>query len=182
MGQGQEAGDVRVVREFKPPPGRERFAALFGRYGRRLYASGFRMLHDAAAAEDCVQETFLRAIEHSQHLDENTEDSDLFRWLLVIARHVCLDEVRRIHTRDRHTGEVWAAYQRRVKPSPEKQAMLSELWDELSHLPPEYRRCYLLFQVDGYKYKEIMKITGNRYAQVKTYIQTARRHLERRFR
>jgi DNA-directed RNA polymerase specialized sigma24 family protein len=59
--------------------------------------------------------------------------------------------------------------------------MLSELQDELGRLAPEHRSCYLLFYVEGYTYKEIMKLTGYSYEQVKTYIQTARRHVERKF-
>lgn len=182
MGQSQEGGDLRLVREFKGSRDRECFAAFFDRYARPLYAVALGMLHDVAGAEDCVQETFRRAIERVQRFDENKEDSDLLKWLFMIAKHVCMDEIRRTRTRDRHGAEAWTALQRRVELSPEEQAMLSELRDELSRLAPEYRHCYLLFHVHGYKYKEIMKITGYPYDRVKTDIQTAKRHIERRFR
>lgn len=63
----------------------------YRRYADRLYAYCQSILHDADAAADVVQETFLLASERAGQL----RDPDRLRpWLYAIARHECLRVVR----------------------------------------------------------------------------------------
>ena len=48
-------------------------------------------------------------------------------------------------------------------------------------MPEQYRICYLLLFVEGCTYREITIITGYTQEQVKTFSQTARRRIHRRF-
>ncbi len=182
MREATKLDDQILVREFKRSRNGECFAVLFDRYGKRLYALGYRIHQDRARAEDCVQETFRRAIEEIDCFDERSAGSNFWGWLVTIAEHVCLDELRRMRVREDHAKASSAGPWEHGGPVQDQQAMLSELRDELTRLCPEYRLCYLLFHVNGYSYKEIMNLTGFSYQQVKTCIQTARRHIERRFR
>jgi RNA polymerase sigma-70 factor (TIGR02960 family) len=68
------------------------FAKLSQPYRRELHVHCYRMLGSFEAAEDVVQETYLRAW---RNLD-NFEGGPLFRaWLYKIATNACLDEIRR---------------------------------------------------------------------------------------
>jgi RNA polymerase sigma-70 factor (ECF subfamily) len=68
------------------------FAKLSQPYRRELHVHCYRMLGSFEAAEDIVQETYLRAW---RHLD-SFEGVALFRaWLYKIATNACLDEIRR---------------------------------------------------------------------------------------
>jgi RNA polymerase sigma-70 factor (ECF subfamily) len=181
MAEAGNLDDRSLVEEFKRSGDQACIAALFQRYARRLYALAHGIEHDHANAEDCVQETFRRVIQEIGRFDEAREGSNVWAWLVTIAEHVCFDELRRERAREAFAQKGGAGKSSRRVFSQEQQCMVSELRRELLTLAPEHRICCLL-HVEGYKYQEIAKLTGFTKEQVKTYIQTARRHLHRRFR
>jgi RNA polymerase sigma-70 factor (ECF subfamily) len=70
--------------------------AAFGRlvvaYQTPIYNLAYRMLGDAAEAEEAAQEAFLRAYTHLSSYDPRRA----FRsWLFSIASHYCIDRLRR---------------------------------------------------------------------------------------
>jgi RNA polymerase sigma-70 factor (ECF subfamily) len=179
MSEGEQPGEVELVQRFKELHDRESLGLLFDRHARRLYALTHRILRDRARAEDCVQETFRHALEEIHRFDETRTDVSFGGWLATIAKHVCLDELRRARTRGSYAREI--AHQPSGELSGEDAVLLGEVREELAQLEPAYRMCWLLFHVDGYRYKEIIRLTGYSYEQVKTFIQTAQRRIERRF-
>ena len=68
------------------------FGRLVMAYQTPVYNLCYRMLGNAAEAEDAAQETFLRAYTHLRSYDPQRP----FRsWLLSIASHYCIDRLRR---------------------------------------------------------------------------------------
>lgn len=67
-------------------------ADLYGRFGRVAYSLIFRVVRDAAAAEDLVQETFLRVWNRIQSFDQ--ERGALGPWILTVARNRAIDYLR----------------------------------------------------------------------------------------
>ena len=72
---------------------REAYAA----HGGELYRFAMRALGDAGAAQDVVQETFLRAWRAADRFDP--ELASLRVWLFAIARNVVIDQARRVEAR-----------------------------------------------------------------------------------
>lgn len=70
---------------------------LYDRYGRLTYSVICRIVRNAAAAEDLVQETFLRVWTRVQSFDQ--ERGALGPWILTIARHRAIDYLRSIDGR-----------------------------------------------------------------------------------
>ena len=68
------------------------FTALVEAYQRPVYNLCYRMLGNAEDAEDAAQETFLRAYKSIKKYDNSRSFST---WLLSIAAHYCIDQVRR---------------------------------------------------------------------------------------
>jgi len=178
MGEAGELDDLSAVEAFKCSRDGACIAVLFDRYSKRLYGLAHAICRDHARAEDCVQETFRRAMEEIDRFDERSRKSNFWAWLVTIAEHVCFDEIRRTRTRGAYAKECAPGEPPARTLSPEQQAMISELRKAILKLAPEIRVCYLL-HIDGYSYQEIVKLTGFRNQQVKTCIQTAARHIRR---
>lgn len=68
-------------------------AQLVERHTRMIYASSYRMLGSAAAAEDAVQETFLRLWRHAGKW--KPQGAKFETWLYRIAMNYCLDQLRK---------------------------------------------------------------------------------------
>jgi len=69
----------------------EAFTYLVERYQTPVYNLCYRMLGHAESAEDAAQETFLRAYQHIRRYDP---DRPFSTWLLSIAAHYCIDQMR----------------------------------------------------------------------------------------
>ena len=65
---------------------------LYDRYGRLVYSLILRMVRNSAAAEDLVQETFLRVWNRMQAFDQAR--GALGPWMLAVARNRALDYLR----------------------------------------------------------------------------------------
>jgi RNA polymerase sigma-70 factor (ECF subfamily) len=72
-------------------------ADLYDRFGRLTYALIFRVVRNAAAAEDLVQETFLRVWNRVQAFDR--EKGALGPWILAVARNRAIDYLRSVDGR-----------------------------------------------------------------------------------
>jgi len=65
---------------------------LYNRFGRMTYSVIFRVVRNAATAEDLVQETFLRVWNRGQSFD--AERGALGPWILTVARNRAIDHLR----------------------------------------------------------------------------------------
>jgi RNA polymerase sigma-70 factor (ECF subfamily) len=70
----------------------EGFTRLVEMYQSPVYNLCYRMLNDAADAEDAAQETFLRAYQSMKRYDNSRPFPT---WLLSIAAHYCIDQIRK---------------------------------------------------------------------------------------
>jgi RNA polymerase sigma-70 factor, ECF subfamily len=73
------------------------FGSLIDHYQKPVYCLCYRMLGNSKDAEDAAQESFIRAYLHLKKYDPNRPFAT---WLLSIAAHYCIDQIRkrRLHT------------------------------------------------------------------------------------
>jgi len=71
---------------------REAFGRLVEAYQGPVYNLAYRMLGNAAEAEDAAQETFVRMY---TRLHTYRPEHKLSSWVLSIASHYCIDRLRR---------------------------------------------------------------------------------------
>ena len=81
-------GDHTARTEVEP---RAEALRLFAEHGQALFRFGRSTLANAADAEDVVQETFLKLL---QHLESGGDRSNLRAWLFAVAANACRDRGR----------------------------------------------------------------------------------------
>jgi RNA polymerase sigma-70 factor (ECF subfamily) len=153
--------DLGVIRSLQAGD-RDSFACLVREYRPGLLAYARRRTSSASAAEDLVQETFLRAYKSISRL---SDDSRLGPWLYRILGNVCIDDA---HRRSRDAAKATRVSAdpalARVGPSIEAELGLdsdtTDLHAALAELPDGYREALTLRFVDELSYGEVAQISG----------------------
>jgi len=127
----------------------EDFNRLYEATYDRLFATLIVLLRDRAAAEECVQETFLRAFKAWPRWQP---DAPAEVWLHRIAINVALSHRRRECLRD--VSEVVRRMGVRAHPDP-TESPAYELVRELRALPPKNAAALVLRHLHGYSNREI---------------------------
>jgi RNA polymerase sigma-70 factor, ECF subfamily len=125
--------------------------ALFRLHWPRAYRAAFLVVHDAAAAEDIAQESFLAAI---RNLDRFDRRRPFGPWLHRIAVNRAIDWTRARQLR----GE---AELHDALPAPDAAGPIDEsLLAALAALPPEHRAVIVLRHLLEYTPGEIAELLG----------------------
>jgi RNA polymerase sigma-70 factor (ECF subfamily) len=153
-----------------------------------LYRRAYRILGNAADAEDAVQDAFLAAY---AHLHQFRGQAQISTWLTTIMLNCARLQLRRRakHIQvslDESTGGPQAvSVSERLadhRPNPEDECRKSELGARLtqlhSQLSPTLRRTFLLRDVDGLSIRETARILGVPTGTVKAQSARARKRLK----
>jgi len=150
--------------------------AVVDRHAAAVYRVALSIVHDAALADDVVQETMIKAWRNSPVAPGETIPRS---WLLKVAHNsaISLLRSRREDLRGPDTLPEPAAEietDRRV----EGIAQLDDLWEAMRHLDEDARTLIALKEVDGLSYEEISETLGLPLPTVKTRLFRARRQLK----
>lgn len=158
----------------------EAFASLFREYDRDVLRVCRRTLGDVQAAEDAVSEVFLRARRALAGFDS----SRAFRpWLLSIAGHYCIDQLRRRTSESKIFSAAEPQESDLEAPglSPLGRMLAAEQQQSLARaieaLPPRYRLPLLLRYFEDMNYDAIAADLGVSRNQVGTLLFRAKRLL-----
>jgi RNA polymerase sigma-70 factor (ECF subfamily) len=117
------------------------------------------LVRDPHAAEDVVQEAFARAMTYAAGFREENPRA----WLLAIVRGVAYDRLAR-ERRFVPLDEEAHAELPDPDPGPEDAAMRGERAGQLGALlellPPEWRECVVLREIEDMSYRDIARIAG----------------------
>ena len=158
----------------------EAFASLFREYDRDVRRVCRRMLGDSQSAEDAVSEVFLRA---RSALGGFESDRPFRPWLIAIAGHYCIDQLRRRTSEARvfSESEPQESDLETPGPSPLGRLVVAEQREALGRaiesLPLRYRLPLLLRYFDDMDYQAIAKSIGVTREQVGTLLFRAKRLL-----
>lgn len=178
-----------------PPPGT--LAAAAGRdragfeeealvHAEQLYRIALRLTGSPQAAEDLVQDTYLRAFRSWQSYKPGT---NLAAWLATILRNANLDELRRQSRRPVQEpldddGDYYL-YNRLAETGPQPQdevlARLSgnAIVSAVGDLPPNFREVVVLVDVGDFSYADAADILGIPIGTVMSRLYRGRRLLKR---
>lgn len=139
---------------------RAEFEALYRRYFSTVWNVCISLLHDPADTEDMVHDTFLRLLESGKAFESEAHEK---AWLIVTARNVCRNELKRSRRRDLPEAE-------RADPAP----LLDETLLAVRRLPEKYRLPLYLFYYEGYPTAEIARLLKRPDSSVRSDLRRGR--------
>lgn len=148
------------------------FAEIYQLCAGRIYALCLRMTGAPGQAEDCVQETFVKAW---RKLDGFRGDSSLTTWLHRIAVNEVLSMQRRAGRESRYLEAVASE-----PVSPTAPAGAGEMLDieaAILRLPEGARNVFVLCGIHGYQHSEAAEFLGLAPGTCKAQLHRARRLL-----
>ena len=138
----------------------EAFTILYDRYGRAAFSLAYRVMGERQAAEDLVQDAFLKLWRSATSY--RPERSSVRTWLLSIVRNRGIDQLR-AHASRRRTQDRIEAFVPRSQPS----EAFAETWrnsqrdrvrDALNTLPPEQLKVLELAYLSGYTHVQVSEL------------------------
>jgi RNA polymerase sigma-70 factor (ECF subfamily) len=169
--------EQHCVRRFCESGDEEAFRELYRLHAPVLYRMSCRMLGlSAEAAQDVVQETWLRA---ARALPEFRWESTLSTWLTGIAINRCRELLRQ----SRRTYGMAGGADADELPAPAVPAgMRLDLEQAIGRLAEACREVLLLHDVEGYTHGEIATMLGIASGTSKSQLSRARRLLRQMLR
>jgi RNA polymerase sigma-70 factor (ECF subfamily) len=138
------------------------FDAVYDEYRARLYSFLLRLSRRRDLAEDLLEETWLRLVEHGSRLEPDTR---LGPWLFTVARNLYFSYCRSRAVEDERAAGLmglWPAGA--APPSPFEQAAADEFERRVEHalpaLPLCYREVLLLSLVEEMTPAEMASVCG----------------------
>ena len=128
------------------------FEALYRRHARAVHGFALRLCGDRAAAEDIVQDTFLKLF---GFLGGFRDDAPLRPWLKRVASNLAIDRLRRQRPRLDAPLEEDAWADRGAGPD-----LYAEGEGLLRRLPPLVRTVVWLHEMEGWSHPELARRFG----------------------
>jgi RNA polymerase sigma-70 factor (ECF subfamily) len=146
------------------------FSELYDLLSPRLSSFLLRRTHNAAQAEDLLQQTFMNIHSARQHF---ARGADVVPWAFAIARRLLIDTYRKsgrevLECEDESTPE-----RESVAPGAEpdrlaaRRLLARRIEEELTRVPEAHRMAFDLVQRDGLSMAEAAEVLGTTVAAVK---------------
>lgn len=162
-------------------------ATLYERFADRVFRLAVGMVQDEQAAEDIVQETFIKAIRKS---DVFRGDSQLSTWLFRIAYNTAVDYLRKHHGKyafmDISENDDSAPLPTQLVQweTPENEIERTEVHavirQAVTELPPTQRAVFYLRDIEGCSVRQTAEILDVSESVVKVRLHRARLYLRER--
>ncbi len=148
---------------------------LYGRFSSRIYGLGIVMLGSDAAAQDLVQDTFVKLWRSADRYDASR--GKLETWVLLVARSLAIDALRRRVLEARSLETLGRPPEADQRPQPDELAatadMAARARSAMEQLSGEQRAALELAYFGGKTSAEVAEMEGIPIGTAKTRIRTA---------
>lgn len=155
---------LKVLKEFLP-------------YHRKLYCIAYRLLENAADAEDLVQEAYLKLWDKREGLAiiSNPE-----AFSVTLVKNMCFDLLRSgKYTLSRQSVELAEVHNMSQADNFEVRDEVQQVRHIIAHLPVQQQKIVTLRDVKGCSYEEIEQVTGLNATNVRVLLSRARKRYVR---
>lgn len=154
------------------------FEELYRAHAGKLFSVAYRMVGNAADAEDLLQEIFLSA---HRKLDGFRGESALGTWLYRLATNHCLDYLRsraaRTHQLTDTLDDEPGLYEAGMQGLAEQTVTKLDLERAMARLPEGCRAAFILHDVQGLEHREVADALGIAEGTSKSQVHKARLRL-----
>jgi len=164
------------------------FEELVQKYQHPIVNLAYRMFRDLDEAEDLAQNVFIRVFQSAGRYEASAKFST---WIFTIARHLCLNEIRR---RGRHPAQSLEASQSEDEEQAPRQyadgktftppqaflhrELEQKIQEALAALPEKQRLAIALCREDELSYEDIARVLGCSLPATKSLIHRGRETLK----
>ena len=148
------------------------FETIYRSFGRACYNLALRMLGDPAAAEDLVQDVFLRMM---ATISKFRGDAPFGAWLKRMTINATVDVIRRNR---RSRAEDAADFFDSWVGTEISAEVRVDAWTLLMRLDPRERAVVVLHEMEGYTHKELAELFGQSESYSKSILARSLRRLD----
>ncbi|WP_226035106.1 RNA polymerase sigma factor [Aquibacillus saliphilus] len=157
------------------------FTDLYHLHYKKLFHLSYSIIRDRQLAEDVVQETFIKAMQHVKSIEE---ENKIGAWLSVIATRTAIDFIRKERKKQGipMDQEMLEFLGKEMKQNVEEEVEVAVFIDQvksiIKNLTVDYQDVLSLRLWKGLKEQEIARILDLKPCTVKTRIYRARKQLK----
>lgn len=147
------------------------FALIYERFGSACYNLALRVLGEPAAAEDIVQEVFLKMFASLRNF---RGEAPFGAWLKRLTANATIDATRqRMRFRDDDVDALFAS----MAASDSDAEGRTDAWSLLMRLPERARAIVILHEVEGYTHRDLAELFGQTESYSKSILARALKRL-----
>lgn len=155
--------DKQILELYNSGEKRQAFNLIIRKYGERLYLHIRQMTICHDDANDCVQNTFIRAW---QAMDNFRGESNIYTWLYRIGTNETINFLRKQKIRNAFSP-INIAAQLADDPSFNGDKAQVALQEALSKLPPRQKAVFTMRYYDEMPYEKMSEILGTSVSSLK---------------
>lgn len=165
-------------------PGKAKFDFLIKQHKNRIYSYSIYMIRNIMDAEDITQEVLIKTW---QNID-NFNFLSAKAWMMRTTHNLCIDYLRRNKKIYKHEMQVDESFEEvlpdesfEIDPviTAERISIKENLNAAIERLPERLKSPFVLYEIQGFKYKEIGDILDIPLNTVKVNIMRARKELQK---
>ncbi|MEO6828348.1 MAG: sigma-70 family RNA polymerase sigma factor [Acidobacteriaceae bacterium] len=157
---------MQQLRRHEP----EALSRMYDLYSTLVYSIAMRVLRESAAAEDVMQEVFLKIWQHPESFTDHR--GSLCGWLAVVTRNRAIDRIRGGRQFE-NVDDLQLSNHFDLGAEAEREIMLGRVRTVLAKMPEDQRQAMEMAFFEGHTHTEIAAQTGQPLGTIKTRIRTA---------
>lgn len=180
MNRIKQTDDTELVKSVQKGD-RAAFKTLYEMYAGRIYALTIRMTANSSAADDILQDIFIRAWEK---VGTFKFKSAFYTWLHRLAVNVIIRKSQKLKKEGQResTIEVEDMYKKQGLKKTDSIENRIDCERALLNLPDQARKIFVLYEMEGYTHEQIGKIAGISIGASKAHLSRARSLLKKELR
>ena len=152
------------------------FKQLFLPCHRKLFSVAYRLMSNAQAAEDMVQETFLKLWMQRDKI-EKVDNPEAYS--ITVLRRIFYDKIRAGHLQevDKDVGSLQVSSSQNISKQLEEADEYQRVRQLITHLPEPQARIMLMRDIEDCSFEEISTETGLTEVNIRSILSRARKKI-----